>query len=283
MVLNRISYKILFAATLASLGFYQFHGGDLTEYFSEQWCWYFSFDDAHKITKELEKKYSIVIKYDVNETVIPESLRNPPSNGTAETINKGKLCRYLDNIALELKKYPSDVINQNLSAIYLFNSLSFFGVDYGGTSIGDAIFLTAGSKNEGYSNDYFSSLLHHEISSVFYGRYQFPTQAWSSINPDSFHYAESDIQVLQAIERGNKPSISERLYHDGFLDKYGQSTIENDFNLYAEMAFTQPQKLKSLAKKYPRIYKKAELIRSYYTGISKDFSLDIITIDSAEK
>jgi hypothetical protein len=87
---------------------------------------------------------------------------------------------------------------------------------------------------------------------------------------------------LQAIEHGSKPLINEKLYHDGFLDKYGQSTLENDFNLYAEMAFTQPQKLKRLTKKFPRIKQKAELTRSYYTGISKDFNLDIITIEPVE-
>jgi hypothetical protein len=118
------------------------------------------------------------------------------TKGTGRGAYYVRVSQNVRNIALELKKYPSDVINQNLSAINLFNSLSYFAVEYGGTLIGDAIFFTAGSKNEGYGNDYFSLLLHHEISSVFYRRYQFPTQAWSLINPESFHYAESDIQVL---------------------------------------------------------------------------------------
>lgn len=274
MALRQIRYKILIAAALATLGLYQFQGGGLADYFSEQWC--LLFGNSQKTIQKLEKQYQLVVKYDVKENVIPESLRNPPSSATAQPFDQRYLCRYIQNISLELKKYPTDIIKHNLSAIYLFNSLSFFGVNYGGSSLGDAIYLTAGSISEGYDNDYFASLLHHEISSLFFRNYRFPTDAWSAINPDSFQYAESDRQVLKAIENGNKSTKSETLYHDGFLAKYAQSTLENDFNLYAEMAFTQPYKLKSLAIKYPRINQKTKLIRDYYLGISKEFHMDII-------
>lgn len=274
MALRRIRYKILIAAILAALGLYQFQGGDLVNFFSGQWCFFFG--DSQKVIQELEKRHQLVIRYDVKENVIPESLRNPPSYTTAKPFNQRYLCRYIQNISIELKKYPADIIKHNLSAIYLFDSLSFFGVDYGGSSLGSAIYLTAGNISEGYDNDYFAALLHHEISSVLFRNYRFPANAWSAINPDSFHYAESDSQILKAIENGNESTKSEALYHDGFLAKYAQSTLENNFNLYAEMAFTQPHKLRSLAMKYPRINQKAELVRDYYIGISKDFHMDII-------
>ena len=272
MVLRQIGYKIVIAVVLAFSGFYLLQRGDPVEFWSEQWC--LAFGDAEKVVQEIELKYGVEIKYDVTEKTIPELWRNPPSNGTAEPLARIHLCRHIQNLSLELKKYPADILKRHLSTIYLFSSLSFYGVQYGGTSLDSSIYLTGGSKSEGYSDTYFATLLHHEMSSIFYRAYQFPKEAWSSINPANFHYAESDSQVLEAIAKGDEPSNEERLYREGFLSKYGHSTLENDFNSYAEMAFTHPQQLRSLSEKYPSVRQKAELTKNFYIGISKYFSID---------
>lgn len=271
MVLRQVNYKFFIAVVLAFSGLYLLQREDPAELWMDKWC--LNLKDAEKEIHEIEQKYNIEIKYDVTENVIPELWRNPPSNGTTELFVQKNLCRHIQNISRELKKYPIDIINRNLSTIYLFNSLSFYGVQYGGTSLGSSIYLTGGAKNEGYSNVYFASLLHHEMSSIFFTAYQFPKEHWSSINPVNFRYAESDGQVLESITKGNELENKAMHYRDGFLSKYGQSTLENDFNLYAEMAFTNPKQLRSLSEKYPRVRQKSELIKNFYIGISTDFSM----------
>ena len=271
MVLHQIRYKLVIAVVLAFSGLYLLQRGEPVEYLTNQWC--LAFGDVYKEIQEIELKYGIEIKYDVAEEAIPELWRNPPSNGTAEPIDRINLCRHIKNLSLELKKYPADILKRDLSTIYLFSRLGFYGVQYGGTSLDSSIYLTGGSKSEGYSDAYFASLLHHEMSSILYRVYQFPKEAWSSINPVEFHYAESDSQVLEAIAKTKKLTIKKRLYREGFLSKYGHSTLENDFNLYAEMAFTHPQQLRSLSEKYPRVRQKAKLTKNFYIGISKNFSI----------
>lgn len=271
-MLRRIRYKIVIAVVLALSGLYLFQRTDTVEFWPEQWC--LAFEDVEKTIQEIELKYGIEIKYDVTEKTIPELWRNPPSNAVAEPFARINLGRHIKILSLELKKYPADILKRNLSTIYLFSSLSFYGVQYGGTSLESSIYLTGGSKREGYSDTYFAALLHHEMSSIFYRDYQFPKAVWSSINPDGFHYAESDSQILEAIAKGEEGSNKERLYREGFLSQYGRSTLENDFNLYAEMAFTHPQQLRRIAEKYPRVRQKAELMKNFYIGISKAFTMD---------
>ena len=50
----------------------------------------------------------------------------------------------------------------------------------------------------------------------------------------------------------------------GFLSAYARSTVENDFNTYAEFIFMKPQELKSYAIKYEVTRDKlATIIRAY--------------------
>lgn len=272
MVLLQTRYKIAAAAALGFLGLYLLQGEKLIELWSDRWC--LVFENVEEKIEEIELQYGIDIKYDVGDNAIPELWKNPPSNGAATPITRYNLCRYFPVLSRELKKYPANIIRRDLSTIYLLSSLSFYGVQYGGTSIGNSIYLTGGARSEGYTDAYFASLLHHEMSSIFYRTYHFPKEAWSSINPENFFYAKTDNQVLKAIAKGDKLKNNTSLYREGFLSTYGYSTLENDFNLYTEMAFTHPQQLRSLVEKYSRVRQKADLMKSFYMKISEDFSLD---------
>ncbi len=270
-MLRRIKGKIVIAIALL-VGLYLLQRGGLVDFRSEKQCSVAG--EVEATIHEMGLKYGIQIRYDATEKAIPELWRIPPSNATAEPILRVNLCRHIHTLSLELKKYPPAILKRDLSTIYLLNTLSFYGVQYGGTSLNGSIYLTGGSKSEGYTDAYFATLLHHEMSSIFFSAYPFPTEDWSSINPENFHYAESDRQVLEAISKGDERSNAERLFREGFLSEYGLSTIENDFNLFAEMAFTHPQELKRLAEKHPKIRQKAELLKKFYTGISKDFLIN---------
>jgi len=230
------------------------------------------FDDIDNKIATQEHKYGIDIQYEINvDTVIPEIWRVAPVNGSVTHATRLNVCRYLPVLIRELNKYPEHLIKKNLMAIYLLGSLSFYDIPYGGTSLEQSIYLTAGAKSDGYNDTYFASLFHHEISSIFFRSYSFPIEEWSLVNANNSFYAKSNEQVLKAIEEGGgETEENKKYYQDGVLSKYGYSTLENDFNLYAEMLFTNPSKLNLLAETYPRIYQKSELIKRFYSRISQD-------------
>ena len=59
-----------------------------------------------------------------------------------------------------------------------------------------------------------------------------------------------------------------------FLSKYSKTNIENDFNIYAEFVFAEPEKLRELAATYPIIAKKLSLFITAYTQFSAKYQQD---------
>jgi len=72
----------------------------------------------------------------------------------------------------------------------------------------------------------------------------------------------------------NLYSQNEKILKSGFLIKYAQSSLENDFNQIASWLIVKNKKLKELCVKYPRIKIKTEMVKSFYKSINKDFKFD---------
>lgn len=265
----KIKVALLIVVALVFIGVSMIISGGPLRLISEQWC--LINNTAEETLGDIERQYGITIHYEDGVNAIPELWRKPPSNGTAEPITKRNMCRVPPILLRELRKYPGSVIQNSLTDIYLLNSLHFHGVSYGGTAFGHTIYMTVQSIGAGYNDLYLSQLFHHELSSVFFWAYPFPSEAWAGVNSKGFAYVDAVDDVLSAIENGLGDDSSERYFHEGFLSSYGYSTLENDFNLYAEMAFTDPEALKVLADTHPKIHQKSVLLKGFYKSISKDF------------
>ena len=59
-----------------------------------------------------------------------------------------------------------------------------------------------------------------------------------------------------------------------FLSRHGKTSVGNDFNIYAEFAFAEPEKLRELAATYPIIAKKLSLFITAYTQFSAKYQQD---------
>jgi len=269
--LRTMKYKIALpiATTLAFVGVSMIISGGPLRLISEQWC--LINGTAEEAVGDIERQYGITIHYEDGANAIPDEWRKPPENGTAESITKRNMCRVMPILLRDLRKYPRRVIQDELTDIYLLNSLHFYGIRYGGTALGRAVFMAVGSRHDGFNDVYLSELFHHEMSSVLFMAYPFPNEAWAAVNSKNFAYAKSRDEVLRSIENIDGDDSSGRYYHKGFLSDYGYSTLENDFNLYAEMAFTDPEALKALADTYPKMHQKSVLLKGFYKSISKDF------------
>ena len=61
-------------------------------------------------------------------------------------------------------------------------------------------------------------------------------------------------------------------YAAGFVHDYGMSDMENDFNTYAELAMTQPEKLIQLAEQYPKIKEKTRILVDFYNSLAPELA-----------
>ena len=84
---------------------------------------------------------------------------------------------------------------------------------------------------------------------------------------------KTEEEVLASIHKGVDDNYSDPdLLKQGFLNRYAQSNFENDFNLYAEVIFTFPEKMRQLINQYPRVKQKYLFVKSFYINIDKGFS-----------
>ena len=175
----------------------------------------------------------------------------------------------LKSIRLFKSAYPQKIICSALKEIRVAKRLSYHGLVYGGTYYKNIIFLRYDSKDDDITTA--TKMLHHEFASILLKKYflRFPWHTFERISSKNYSSKNGGLDLLS--DSINDSSHS-GYWKEGFLTKYGASSIDNDMSVYAEHLFVMPQKLQRLKKKYPIIKKKTALIIGFYCSLSKSFS-----------
>jgi len=218
---------------------------------------------------EIRCESSVTIHYKFHkENYFPSRWLKPPilANGTQIKITETK--RLIPIIENFLSFYPKKVIRDNLKNIYLISDLKFYGKSFGATNSKNSLYIKSKGKNKGYTNTFLTNVIHSEFSSILLRKYKFNKNAWNNINKKDFKYLGTGVKMLG---QKNLYSQNEKLLNNGFITKYAQSSLENDFNQVTSWLITRTKKLKKLCVKYPRIRIKAEIVKSFYKSINKDF------------
>lgn len=173
----------------------------------------------------------------------------------------------LDGIEAALTTYPKGFVSKFINAIYISGPMLMEGAEAGGTYSRNSIILSNISDKNGTNFNYENSLrgVHHELSSLIYLRSPFVNLAWQGLLPESWNPTSSNYEALTQ-DRSIGPD-----YENGFLSTYSKTNIENDFNIFAEFAFSEPEKLRDLAAKYPTIAKKLSLFITAYKQVLPEY------------
>lgn len=166
-----------------------------------------------------------------------------------------------------LAKYPTEIIRKNLTDIYLTSGLEFNGKRYGGTYKESKIYVVVKDR---YSGTAVLSILHAEFSSILMQNYVFPRKAWESINGLGWKYSGNGFGML---EDSGLFEQSDDLLRNGFLTRYSQSNLENDFNEIIDWTFTKPDRLREIAVKYEKIRAKYDLALAFYDSIDRRINI----------
>lgn len=227
--------------------------------------------DYKAALNQLARQYQVNIIATLDDDFIDLAWRGNPANGKASPISDYELARFSKLLPRFFQSYPVAIIQNDLQAIKLSAALEFHGVSYGGTSHGATLYLTSTGHANGYTDEYIAQLFHHEFSSLLMRKYPFPVKQWTASNQPDFTYAKNTTEILRSIREDRDMTGNEALYKNGFLSKYAMSTLENDFNTYAETLFTDPMQLARLVKTYPKIKQKYQLLKRFYLGIDPGF------------
>lgn len=230
---------------------------------------------------DLESRFGITVSFALGEEALPDAWRSPPLSAEASPATESCMSQWILLVKRELGRYRAPVIRSQVSNLHFFRDLTINGITYGGTTFEDELFLTL-DCNGNYTESYIAKLIHHELSSVFMHASNFDTSAWSDLNPPDFEYMQSQKAIMASIDEDTEMTGSEYLFGQGLLADYSRTGVENDFNLYAEVALTEPGRLKELAEQYPRIRHKTAMLMEFYGGLLKPDTLTCAVLNCDE-
>lgn len=255
------------------LNLFSANGYSLADYYT-----YYGTDYEGTI-RSLSIKYGTAIEYKITPEFVDIKDKGNVDGKVTELDGLGlaRLARLLPEI---LGHYPDELVGNNIDKLKLCRTLSFHDVGYGGTYHNRSLYMASEGKYGQYTDEYIRRIFHHEFSSVLMKNYSFPYDRWMKANPEELVYLDANDQMLKSITSGRDLQSNESLYKLGLIEQYGYSGLENDFNLYAEMLFVDPQKFKKLISQYPAIAKKYQVLKEFYISINDSFIPAFTSIES---
>jgi hypothetical protein len=209
-----------------------------------------------------------------------------PVKGTLIKITDQRYYDFLGLLNSELVKYPDNILRTDVDNIFV-----------AGQILSDEDKYTAGFYYPGTQNIYLfpfvfdmpsfedgttiRSTIHHEISSILLRKYRFDMIGFMAYNGFEIEYWNDEDYLLE-----NPPPsyyASDALLTEGLLTHYAQTSPENDYNGYVEVAFAYPEIMSKYCTRYDRIKLKYEFIKEFYLKISPDFQpvFDQVRCDNA--
>lgn len=116
------------------------------------------------------------------------------------------------------------------------------------------------------------STIHHEFSSILLKKHTLLLNPWLGQNPAGFEYLSKIEKDVLAIYESTNREGTEEDYENGFMNSYGRTDFENDFNEYNAMIFTYPHKFKAILARYPRVRAKFRVWLDFYHSIDPIFT-----------
>lgn len=204
--------------------------------------------------------------------IFPDSWRRAPVLASGEVLPEDQIKRVRTMLERALKKYPSQVLQADLKAVYVLAELRYSGVITSGTNSRTSVYLKIGEVKQGFTDLHNEGVFHAEFSSILLRNHArfFDKEAWQAVNPPGFKYLGNGVDAVKQKKAGL--ALRDELHEAGFLVEYAQSTMENDLNGMAKMLFNGEAALWQIADKHLRIQRKLKLTLAFYQKIDPAFS-----------
>jgi hypothetical protein len=222
----------------------------------------------------ITSKYGIEIVYEIDETFTPIWAGGGGAHAeycTLEPIKKHVLVLYPQILEEALAKYPVPVIKNYLNGVY-FAGLLKDGVLYGGGTFDSTRRIVYLVDNGTKSVQQAMGTFHHEFSSLLLFRHGLLLNPWLEQHPEGFRYRSQMYEDSKDVYANTSLFGTKADYEKGFMNPYGQTNFENDFNEYAAMVFTYPEKFKQIMDQYPRVRCKFLVFLDFYQKIDPIFT-----------
>jgi len=199
----------------------------------------------------------------IEMTVNPESGERRPTGFTTESFNQAMSSVIIESLERVAETYPQGSFGALCNTIYVTKAVSISGYKLKERSDEAWIVLPA-PKNPLNKQNYDAQLaitlgaIHHELSSFIWHTQPTLQTNWQKTLPINWEVlGEKARKMGAAIGTFPNPDT-------GYLSFWSEVSAENDYNIYAEFVFGNPEDLITLAKEHDIIAQKLSLfIQSY--------------------
>jgi hypothetical protein len=211
---------------------------------------------------QIYRDYGVRVLYQYDrDQYFDNQWKRSPVNAQGEQISEVEIIRLLPIIREFLSFYPKEVIVKNIKNIYLVKELTFYGSSFGASNSNMGLYIKSQGSNKGFTDQFLLGTMHSEFSSILMRNYAFPEKAWKNLNLKNFQYIGQGKDIIGSSDLyAQIPELLSR----GFICKYAQASVEEDFNMMVYWLFAKPNELKVLAKKYPIINSKMWMVIDFY-------------------
>jgi hypothetical protein len=224
---------------------------------------------------DLRKNYDLMVRYEdpADFFVPPLAAVDKDPKIRIDRAEKNHVYAALKGIGSALEMYPPMLVRKYLTALFIARTLEINGVTGAAMFANSWIYVAVPSRDELGIKSYELSL-HHEFSSLLFYGGEFPTIRWHLVNEPEFQYLDNQADIIKAAYPSNRkdPKQAETWYAAGFVSDYGMASMENDVNSFAELIMGDPDKLRLLCEKYPKIAQKKKVLVQFYTKLAPEMS-----------
>ncbi len=222
--------------------------------------------DGNLINNEIN---GVEINFATKDNMMNDEWQN---EAEIEKLSKDRYANIIYQIETALNKYPTSFLKENLDAIYVFDYMYFYGYEYGGTYEDHSVFISSGSKDWGYADEFVEGTINHEFSSILlYDDYElFDEASWIAANPEGFEYSGSGFEALASGQ--DSTEFDEEFNKQGFVCQYSMAALEEDFDMMAESLFSDSDNFWTAYDKYDAFQKKADIMINFYNSLDSVFT-----------
>ncbi len=176
----------------------------------------------------------------------------------------------LDALASAITRYPSGFIDKLVQRIALAGQITLWNTQVGGFFAANTIALNAHDVTTPGGQTFLADSFHHELSSIVRNQTLFNVSDWTAANPPNFAYATTAVYKSILTQR---PSVegNDTLHTQGFVSLYGTTSLDNDWNTYAERVFGHPRDFAAQITHFPKMALKTRQLLDIYTKMDPRF------------
>lgn len=220
-----------------------------------------SINSTNKVAEPIDifPDQDIISIYDGKKQILPSSWLSGKSKVRVDKPDINKVNNDMKDLEKALSKYPSNLIKNEVSNVYLVGNIFSGRASFYGTNSRTNLYIASKDNNE------IEKTFHHEFSSILLRNnpQHFDKYSWSKLNSESLSTSSEN-----AMRSGfTSLDFNEKLLSKGYLSDYSLSNMENDFNMYAERLFAGEKEFWEIVDKYPKVKEKTDLVIDFYNKL----------------